>query len=138
MPELPSKDVAHTQSTDHRILRSPATLPPESATSVHEAILEAFPTHTAALLTNRDLGLAWETLAERGVSGAAQKSGELLRKALKETPDDPRLLLSYAFVEQKHGKQKEALDLYQHVLRLRPSANTAATNLGILEAQSDV
>jgi Tfp pilus assembly protein PilF len=136
MPFLPSKDVAHTQSTDHRILRYPTILPLQDEPPRSQTRLEAFPSNAASLVTTRDLALAWETLAERGVSGADRDAEEFLRKALKETPDDPRLMSSYAFVEQKHGKPKEARELYQHALQLRPNANTAATNLGILEAQT--
>lgn len=136
MPPLPSKDVAHTQATDHRILRRPSNKPLQDEPPAREARLEAFPGSTASLVTSRDLAIAWETLAERGVSGADRKSEEYLRNALRETPDDPRLLSSYAFVEQRHGKSKEARDLYEHALHLRSNANTAATNMGILEARS--
>jgi Tetratricopeptide repeat/Cytochrome c554 and c-prime len=137
MPSLPSKDVAHTLSTDHRILRYPAIPPLQDEPSQRRTSLEAFPMNAASLVTSRDLALAWETLAERGVAGADRDAEEFLRKALKETPDDPRLLSSYAFVNQKRGKPKEARDLYQRALQLRPNANTAATNLGLLEARSD-
>jgi Tfp pilus assembly protein PilF len=135
MPPLPSKDVGHTQATDHRILRNPSTIPLQNEPAAREARLDAFPGDAASLVTTRDLAMAWETLAERGVSGADRKAEEFLRKALKETPDDPRLLSDYAFEEQKHGHEREARDLYQHALQARPSANTAATNLGILEAR---
>ena len=136
MPSLPSKDVAHTQTTDHRILRNPVTLPLQDESALRQTSLESFPSKAAPLVTARDLAMAWETLAERGESRADHKAEEFLRKALKETPDDPHLLSSYAFAEQKHGKEKDAQDLYQRVVQLRPRANTAATNLGILEARS--
>jgi hypothetical protein len=136
MPPLPSKDVAHTQATDHRILRNPSTMPLQDEPAVHETRLEAFPADAGSLITTRDLAIAWEALAERGVPGADRKAEEFLRKALKETPDDPRLLSSDAFEEQKHGHDKKAQALYQHALQVRPSANTAATDLGILEARA--
>jgi hypothetical protein len=136
MPVLPSKDVAHTQTTDHRILRNPVTLPLQDEPTLRETRLEVFPSKATRLVTSRDLAMAWVTLAQRGVSGAEPKAEEFLRKALKDTPNDPQLLSSYAFLEQKHGKDKDARDLYQRVVQLRPRANTAATNLGILEARS--
>jgi Tfp pilus assembly protein PilF len=136
MPVLPSKDVAHTQTTDHRILRNPVTLPLQDEPTLRETCLEVFPSKATRLVTSRDLAMAWVTLAQRGVSGAEPKAEEFLRKALKDTPNDPQLLSSYAFLEQKHGKDKDARDLYQRVVQLRPRANTAATNLGILEARS--
>jgi Tfp pilus assembly protein PilF len=134
MPALPSKDVAHTQATDHRILRSPLgqQLPVKSAGQA----LQAFPESEAALVTTRDLALAWQMLAQRDVEGASHKAEEYLRKSVKESPDDPGLLSALAFVEQEHGRDNEARELYERTLKLRPRANTAATNLGILEARA--
>jgi len=136
MPELPSKDVAHTESTDHRILRRPETVSLQDESPAHETRLEAFPKSTASLLSARDMALAWEALAQRRFRSADRHSEEYLRKALQESPDDARLLSSYAFVEQQQGKNDEARGLYQRALQLRPRANTAAANLGILEARS--
>lgn len=136
MPALPSKDVAHTQSTDHRNLRYPATLPPQNEPAARESRLEPFPNNTASLVTTRDHAMAWEALAERGVPGADRKAEKFLADALQETPDDPKLLSSFAFVQQKHGKDDKARDLYRHALQSRPNANSAQTNLGILEARS--
>ena len=133
MPTLPSKDVAHTQSTDHRILRSPASgYSPAMSGSVR---LEAFPESEATQLTARDFALAWETLAQRGIEGATREAEEHLREALKEWPNDAGLLSDLGFVEQEHGHEKEARELYQRLLKIRPRSNTAAANLGILEAR---
>jgi predicted CXXCH cytochrome family protein len=135
MPALPSKDVAHTQSTDHRILKRASTI------SLNDALprpprLESFPKAADSLVTNRDRGLAWEMLADRGVGTAAAEGERYLRAALKEVPDDPTLLSTFAFVEQQHGKTTEAQDLYRRALKLEPDDTTASTNLGILEARS--
>jgi hypothetical protein len=66
MPVLPSKDVAHTQSTDHRILRRTTTLPPLDTPFAQNTRLESFPTNADSLVTNRDRALAWEMLGGRG------------------------------------------------------------------------
>jgi Flp pilus assembly protein TadD len=100
------------------------------------APLISFPESDAALATTRDFALAWETLTQRNVEGASQKAEEFLRKAVKERADDPVLLSALGFVEQKHGREKEARELYERALKLDPLANEAATNLGILEARS--
>ena len=55
---------------------------------------------------------------------------------MKERADDPVLLSALGFVEQKHGHEKEARELYERALQLDPLANDAAANLGILEARS--
>src|SRR5271165_2839827 len=97
MPALPSKDVAHTEGTDHRILRYPTAqvLP---RLKLRNAPLMAFPESDAALTTTRDLALAWQTLAERGVDGAAQRAAEYLGKAVKERPEDADLSSALGFL----------------------------------------
>ena len=135
MPALPSKEVAHTQATDHRILRR---LPQGALRGFvpETPYLTAFPGNTSSLITKRDLALAWQTMAERGLQGAAEKADSYLRAALQETPDDPKLLSSYAFIEQEQAKNKEARSLYQRALNLHPHGVMASSNLGLLEARS--
>jgi len=133
MPDLPSRDVAHTQSTDHRILRNPRA--PQLTTRMANLSLKIFPVDQAARVTTRDLALAWFELAQRGVEGAEHKAEEYLSKALQESPNDPQLLSSLGFMEQKRGHEKEARELYEKSLQLRPRSNTVATNLGVLEAK---
>jgi Flp pilus assembly protein TadD len=134
MPALPNRDVAHTQSTDHRILRyANATHFDEPASAPR---LVAFPENEAARVTTRDLALAWETLAQHNIEGSEHEAEEYLRKAVKEDSDDERLLVALGFVEQKRGHEKDARELYDRAEKLRPRANTSAANLGILEARA--
>ena len=135
MPALPSKDVAHTQSADHRILKFPmAGAVPELQKRGEQFV--AFPQNTATLITTRDSALAWENLAERNVEGAPAQAASYLQKAVTQWPDDPALLSAWGFVEQQHGKEKEARTIYEHALKARPQSNTVAANLGILDAKS--
>ena len=46
------------------------------------------------------------------------------------------LLAALGFVEQKHGNEKEAPELYERALKANPLANDAATDLGILETRA--
>jgi hypothetical protein len=134
MPTLANQAVAHTESTDHRIMRYPHgfQLP---KTSQGERLV-AFPESEAPLVTTRDLALAWETLAQRNHAGASQQAERFLRRAAKEQPDDPRVLSGLGFIEQKHGHEKEARELYERALKIDPLANDAATDLGTLEARA--
>jgi len=138
MPALQSKDVAHTQGTDHRILRYPTArpLPRLQVRGTKGAPLVAFPASDATLATTRDFALAWETLAQRNAEGGPQRAEEYLREAVQERPEDPVLLGALGLVEQKHGHDKEARDLYERALKADPLANDATANLAILEAQS--
>jgi tetratricopeptide (TPR) repeat protein len=133
MPALPSKDVAHTQSTDHRILKEPQREQPVKTADTSN--LGPFPQSAAPLVTDRDLALAWEQLARRGIPGASQKAEASLRKALTELPDDPSLLSAMGFEQQQRGHEEDAKSLYERTLKVRPTSNTAATNLGIMDAQ---
>jgi tetratricopeptide (TPR) repeat protein len=138
MPELPSKDVAHVETTDHRILRYPnaAPLPRLQVRGTEGAPLVSFPESDASLATTRDFALAWETLALRGADGAERRAEEYLQKAVKDLPNDPVILSALGYVEQENKNDKEAQELYEAALKIDPLANEAATNLGMLEARA--
>jgi tetratricopeptide (TPR) repeat protein len=135
MPSLPNQAVAHTQSTDHRILRHPNAVQ-FRAKSIGGMHLTSFPESDASLATTRDFALAWEALAQRKIEGASHEAEEFLRKAVKEHPDDARVLAALGFVEQERGHDKEARELYERALKSDPLNNDAATNLGTLEARA--
>jgi hypothetical protein len=134
MPALPSKDVAHTEATDHRILRFPNAAPLPQL-QVRGKPLVSFPAGDDSLATTRDFALAWETLAQRGVLGAAQQAENYLRQAAKQGPNDAVVLAALGFVEQQQGHASQARELYERALKIDPLSNEAATNLGILEAR---
>src|ERR1700676_2377601 len=138
MPALPSRSVSHRQTSDHRIMRYPNAVPlPRLQVRGREgAPLVSFPAKDASPATTRDFALAWEMLTHRNVEGAPHRAEEYLRKAVAERPDDPVLLAALGFAEQKHEREKEARELYERALQIDPQANEAATDLGILEAQS--
>jgi tetratricopeptide (TPR) repeat protein len=135
MPALPSKDVAHTQTTDHRIQRYPNEAPLPQL-QLRGKPLTSFPAADESLATTRDFALAWETLAQRGFDGAPQAAEDYLRKAVSERPDDAVLLSAMGFVEQAHQHDEDARDLYERALKIDPLLNDAATDLGILQARS--
>ena len=134
MPALPSKDVAHTEATDHRILRFPNAAPLPQL-QIRGKLLDSFPASDASLATPRDYALAWETLAERGFDGAPQRAENYLRQTLAQNPDDAIALSALGFVELAQGHAAEARGFYEHALKIDPLSNDAATNLGILEAR---
>jgi hypothetical protein len=134
MPSLPSKDVAHTQTADHRILRVPETRTPAVKTAGPR--IEVFPDRDAPHATVRDLALAWTEIAHRGIEGAAAESERYLRQAVTALPDDVEILSALGLLEQKHGREPEARALYEHALQIDPLNNTVATNLGTIEARA--
>jgi len=135
MPELPSKEVAHTEATDHRIMRYPNRMPTPQL-QIRGKPLKAFPASDESLVTTRDYALAWETLAQRGVYGAEQAAEENLPKAVKDNPEDAELLAALGFVAQRQSNENEAKELYERALKIDPLLVDAATNLGILDARA--
>jgi len=134
MPRIQSSDVAHTQATDHRILRRPDQINVTSQ-NLDQPELKRFP-QTEAKIADRDLALAWESLAESGNESAAAEAQKYLPRALAETPDDPALLTAVGFLNEKQGKIQQARSLYEHALRENPFADVASTDLGVIIAQS--
>jgi tetratricopeptide (TPR) repeat protein len=133
MPAVASEDVAHTQATDHRILRLPA-MPLQNLGSPPAPRLVRFPA-VSGVEDTRDLALAWASLAESGMTFALAEAETRLRRAVKEKPDDSALLTALGFIEQKRGKRAEARKDYEHALEIDPLANEVAGNLGVIEAQ---
>jgi hypothetical protein len=135
MPAIQSTDVAHTEVTDHRIPRRP-TVAPEWLGDRTESKprLVPFPSSEGADL--RDRALAWQALADRGMSWARSEAEHLLRQAVAQFPDDPALLAALAYVEQQRGERDGARELYQRALTRDPDALDAADNLGVLEART--
>jgi Tfp pilus assembly protein PilF len=138
MPASPSTDVAHTQVTDHRILRGPS-LAPEAlegeAASLAPLRLVPFPDSAQTERDARDLALAWQELAARGVQAAEPHAEALLRSAAAEFPKDAELLTALGYVDQRRGLLNQARELYQQALTLDPGSIEAANNLGVIEAE---
>jgi predicted CXXCH cytochrome family protein len=133
MPRIASSDVAHTQATDHRILREPDS----STSSVRASAprLARFPAQ-AGPPTDRDLVLGWLALAEAGRDFAITEEEKLLPQAAKENPRDAAVLSAYAYRELIHKRTQHAKELYEAALQIEPLNIDAAVNLGVIEAQS--
>lgn len=137
MPSFQSKDVAHTQVTDHRIPRRPEVSHqlPESAGTARLRLVP-FPAGSNTQDDVRDLALAWESLTVSGVEAAAPEAERLLRSSLRTSPNDSAVLSALGYIEQKRGASDRARELYQKALAYDPNSIEAATNLGVIEAQA--
>ncbi len=134
MPSVASSNISHTQATDHRILRTP--LLAGAAPSVESLPqLRRFPP-TDIKDSDRDLALAWQSLAEEGMEPAIPEAEKYLRTALAERPGDATLLTAMAFVVQKRGDVPQAKSMYERALAQDPLATVAAANLGVIVAQA--
>jgi predicted CXXCH cytochrome family protein len=132
MPPVQSSDVAHTQATDHRILRRPgeAVAP---VVAEQPRVLKRFPP-VDAKLDDRDLALAEENVVPPMV--AAGEREKFLQKALAEKPNDPELLTDMGYLYQTQAKLQRARQLYERALQIEPLETVAAADLGVIDAQT--
>lgn len=131
-----STDVAHTQVTDHRILRRPtSSAQPVAEVSAPHSLLP-FPDSREAEQDVRDLALAWQSLANGGRADAEARAETLLRSAVSKFPDDKEILSALAYIEQRHGSIDQARELYRRALALDPDLIDAANDLGVIQAES--
>jgi len=135
MPSSLSADVAHTEVTDHRILRRPP-ISPQLLQDPQPVLprLVRFPDSQKTDEDLRDLALAWESLVNSGMTTAAPETERLLRSAIEKSPNDPALLSALAYSTQKKGDINRAREFYEKALAADPTLIDAATNLGAIEA----
>jgi tetratricopeptide (TPR) repeat protein len=137
MPSLLSADVAHTEVTDHRILRKPEISPQLlQSTAAHASPpgLVPFPYSKEAENDVRDVALAWESLVESGMTSAQPKAEQLLRSAMQQADPDPAVLSALGYVEQRRGDVEQARKFYHKALATDPLLIDAASNLGVIQA----
>jgi tetratricopeptide (TPR) repeat protein len=132
MPAVASSNVAHTQATDHRILRTPNAA--ASPAGSQPTLLRFPPMQEPA--DSRDIALAWQSLAEEGLPEAERQVEASLRHAIADRPNDSALLTALAFATQKKGDLQQAKSLYERALEEEPLDNVAAANLGVIAAQT--
>lgn len=139
MPSSLSVDIAHTEVTDHRIQRRPATRPQllqDLSAQKSSPALIPFPYSKEADDDIRDRALAWQSIAENGMPEATREAARLLPLVAAQSPDDPAILSGLAYVELAHGAIDHARELYQKALALDPTLIDAASNLGVIEAKA--
>ena len=133
MPALSTRDISHTEATDHRILKRPEAVIPNRNSET--AKLVPFPVTAATENDIRDLALAYETLVERGDQSATAEAQKLLIAAGKQGANDASVLTALGYLAQQQGKEELAREYYENALRADPYNEEAATNLGVAEAK---
>jgi hypothetical protein len=134
MPRYSSTDIAHTASTDHRILRrrEQPTVPDARAGGQPEIVLlEDFyrdrPGRAPRELA-RDLGIAWVhllTASQTHSPRAADQAIAMLEGAVRDFPDDIEAWEAKAVALGVRGRLPEALAGYETVLAQRPRREKA-------------
>jgi tetratricopeptide (TPR) repeat protein len=120
---------------DHRILRCPDSKTTGNIASADLPDLIAFPASEAATQETCGLALAWQSIVARGMTMAQPKTYQLLRDALRTSPNDPAILSPLGYISQQRGALDQARSSYWKALHQDPMLVGAATKLGVLEAQ---
>jgi predicted CXXCH cytochrome family protein len=137
MARPPSNDIAHEQVTDHWIRKrvSQERLPLATTGDLETVGGVA----TGDQDYDRNLGLAYAQMAQRGDQAAGMKAMELLRKA--EHADggagsDHELHAQLGFLEQMNGETAGAAAEYRQALQADPYDALAAGDLALIEARA--
>jgi predicted CXXCH cytochrome family protein len=132
MPRSTSEDIAHEQVTDHRIQI------PRAMTGDHVskgAVLVPIGDEKAS---DRELGLAYAQMAQRGDRQSGETALTLLRKAeAMETAKDAELHMELGFLEQESGDIHAADREYRAALAADPDDATARGDMAVLFAGTD-
>jgi len=126
MPRNKATDIPHQQTTDHRIPRipEPAAGPGPSSRELVSVL--------TSQADARDLGLAYEKVAEQGDEFATMRGLQLLQSAQAKSPNDSALLAGLGYLLKTMGKDEEAIKILRKSLESDPNNSWAAANLGIL------
>ena len=140
MPFKMGTIVAHTQTTDHRILRKPSNnLLLQSGKDAKPECRAAPSALSRYACESRQCA---PTCARMGVFGrrwtasSIPKANRLLQSAVRKSPNDSALLSALGYVEQKRGDIQNAAELYERALKLATDRIDAAMNLGVIYAQT--
>jgi Flp pilus assembly protein TadD len=135
MPRAASEDIAHEQVTDHRIQipRAPTSERSGESGGALVPIGEEKP-------TDRELGLAYAQMAQRGDRASGETALTLLRKAEAleaATAKDAELHTELGFLEQRSGDIHAADREYRAALAADPDDGTARGDMAVLFAGTD-
>ena len=132
MPTRSTADISHEQLTDHNIQRRPA----------HDAVSPgAVPggelvTVGGVPATDREFGLAYAQMAEKGDRVAGERALRLLTAAEQAGADDPELHVHLGLLQQMAGDAAAARREYGAALRQSPYNASALNNRAVLDATS--
>ena len=135
MPTRKTIDISHEQSTDHEIVAKPRRQAQSVSTWGRQGFADLAPIG-GAKVGEREFGLAYAELAERGDQQSGQRALSILERLARSGVSDPEVLDQLGFLLQVSGSDKAATENYLAALHRNPSDLTAAANLAILYARS--
>ena len=140
MPTRKTVDISHEQVTDHDIEARPV-IQNESKTGLHLSDLGS--SDVVRLVPvggfeagDRETGLAYAQLAERGDRAAGRTALALLSKVPATVPADVDVAVRLGYLQQVSGDAGKARASYKSALEADPWEPTALANLAVLDAGS--
>jgi predicted CXXCH cytochrome family protein len=143
MPTRETTDISHEQLTDHNIQK----LPQKDRSTVIGQTAELVPVGGVSA-GDRELGLAYVQLAERGDRQSGERALSLLKKAENEGAKDVELHVRLGFLDQISGKLANlavldasqghtdlAVRLLEKVVAADPAQTAAGLDLAFLECR---
>ena len=132
MPTRATSDISHEQVTDHNIQRSPKSSDAKQLIGLDSGdFLKPVGTVSA---NDRELGLAYAQMAERGDHKAGAKALALLAKAEASGASDAALHAQLGYFLQVSGQTSQAVREYTMALEENSYEPSALGNLAVLEA----
>jgi tetratricopeptide (TPR) repeat protein len=132
MPRRETSDISHEQLTDHDIEARPKSVSAGLERSVGAVDLVTVGTETAG---DRELGLAYAQLAERGDRASYMKAKSLLEKTEAPGQADELVHEQLGYLAQIVGDRATAKAEYKTALAMNAHDVVALTDLAVLEAQ---
>ena len=133
MPSRSTVDISHEQVTDHDIEARPASHDDLASAGLTGEKLVPVGDVSAG---DREYGLAYAQLAQRGLPRASESALRLLTKAAQTGSTDPELNVRLGYLYQVAGDTKQARTYYMRALDANPYEPTALANLAIIDASS--
>jgi hypothetical protein len=135
MPSRSTVDISHEQVTDHDIEARPASQSGPRLQSIGGDEIQLVPVGGFAA-GDREFGLAYAQLAQRGNASAARTALRLLSKLPPSSTPDPEVSVRVGYLQQIAGDRESARNSYAAALKVNPREPTALANLAVIDAGS--
>ncbi len=134
MPTRATADISHEQLTDHNIQRVPQQGERPRRMGLTQA--EDLRPVGAASVGDRELGLAYAQMAEKGDREAGMRALRLLGRAEENGAADAPIHTQLGYLAQVSGQRDRAAAEYKRALEVNPFEPSALANLAVLDAAS--
>lgn len=134
MPRLNASDVPHTTQSDHRVLRVPQAMAPESDQGQDmPELFDGADQRLPPVLVERARGIWLAERAERASNPQlAAQAARMLAGVLAQRPNDVEVLNALAAAEAVNGRLQDALTHWNAVLALDPHRELTLSTVAML------